>query len=173
MVRNNIPCIHVHFYQFLPLKIINVCFISVIIFKKRTFLSCLRLVISHSRLRTIEDDKRVSLYPFRFQCRMAVCFARGSKVATLPAARHHAYSKVAARKADILFSNAPFVLLMVYPAGCRRHSCPRRVTSTLPFPSPFAYPAVLCCAAAVAAPFRLRSRLRRGKFTSRREKRVE
>lgn len=171
MVRNNIPCIHVHFYQFLPLKIINVCFISVIIFKKRTFLSCLRLVISHSRLRTIEDDKRVSLYPFRFQCRM--CFARGSKVATLPAARHHAYSKVAARKADILFSNAPFVLLMVYPAGCRRHSCPRRVTSTLPFPSPFAYPAVLCCAAAVAAPFRLRSRLRRGKFTSRREKRVE
>lgn len=101
----------------------------------------------------VKDDRRrqrVSLYSFRFQCRMAVCFARGSKVATLPAARHHAYSKVAARKADILFSNAPFVLLMVYPAGCRRHSCPRRVTSTLPFPSPFAYPAVLCCCCTVS-----------------------
>lgn len=40
------------------------------------------------------------------------------------------YSKVPARKADILFSNAPFVLLMatLYPTGCGRHSCPRRVT---------------------------------------------
>ena len=66
MVRNNIPCIHVHFYQFLPLKIINVCFISVIIFKQRTFLSCLRLVISHSRLRTIEDDNACPFIPSGF-----------------------------------------------------------------------------------------------------------